>query len=106
VKPLELLWRRFPERWGAHNTIHLDDIRRNFALNPGEGLLCSAFHYKTAAQAAADTELLACEQYLAYLAAEVPDFTSVDHAEWRSVVVQRVTAAAAARSSAASSSSG
>jgi hypothetical protein len=34
VKPLELIWRKFPERYSAANTVHVDDLSRNFALNP------------------------------------------------------------------------
>jgi len=32
VKPLQIIWNKFPI-WGPHNTVHLDDLSRNFALN-------------------------------------------------------------------------
>ena len=34
VKPLELIWRKFPEIYNESNTVHVDDLSRNFALNP------------------------------------------------------------------------
>lgn len=33
VKPLEVIWSKFPEL-NPGNTIHIDDLARNFALNP------------------------------------------------------------------------
>lgn len=40
VKPLELIWRQFGrEQYSERNTIHVDDIARNFALNPHNGVL-------------------------------------------------------------------
>ena len=29
VKPLEVIWRKLPELYGAHNTLHVDDVRQN-----------------------------------------------------------------------------
>ena len=43
VKPLQIIWSKFPH-WGSHNTVHLDDLARNFALNLGNGLKCTPFH--------------------------------------------------------------
>jgi hypothetical protein len=37
VKPLQIIWSKFPQ-WSCANTVHLDDLSRNFALNPGCGL--------------------------------------------------------------------
>jgi ubiquitin-like domain-containing CTD phosphatase 1 len=33
VKPLEFIWQKFPA-YSKDNTVHLDDLNRNFALNP------------------------------------------------------------------------
>jgi len=39
VKPLQIIWRKFPNnRYTAANTIHIDDLSRNFACNPKCGL--------------------------------------------------------------------
>merc|ERR1719410_485055 len=40
VKPLQIIWSKFP-RWNVHNTAHVDDLRRNFALNLKSGLKVS-----------------------------------------------------------------
>ena len=38
VKPLELIWRKFKGVYHESNTIHIDDLSRNFALNAQQGL--------------------------------------------------------------------
>ncbi|KAL4857255.1 Ubiquitin-like domain-containing CTD phosphatase 1 [Chlorella vulgaris] len=38
-KPLAFLWAKFPEHYGPHNTIMLDDLRRNYVLNKQQGLV-------------------------------------------------------------------
>ncbi|KAF7311350.1 HAD subfamily IIID h [Mycena kentingensis (nom. inval.)] len=42
VKALQIIWNKFPQ-FNASNTIHVDDLSRNFALNPKEGLKIAAF---------------------------------------------------------------
>ena len=84
VKPLQLVWSKFPGRWGSHNTVHLDDLARNFALNLGCGLKCTAYHRKRRG-AKKDVELLALARYLDLLAGEGMDFEEVDFADWASV---------------------
>ncbi|KAJ2078378.1 hypothetical protein H4R24_004511, partial [Coemansia sp. RSA 988] len=38
VKALEFIWARFPDVYNKSNTIHVDDLSRNFALNRQNGL--------------------------------------------------------------------
>ena len=38
VKPLQLIWRKFEGIYHENNTIHIDDLSRNFALNAPQGL--------------------------------------------------------------------
>lgn len=72
VKPLELIWRKYPQ-WGPHNTVHVDDLGRNFALNPYNGLKISA--YKNTEELKSndpaspyfDRELLFLQVYLEYI---------------------------------------
>jgi ubiquitin-like domain-containing CTD phosphatase 1 len=45
VKALELIWAKCPQ-WHAGNTVHVDDLSRNFAMNPEEGIKCSAYMRK------------------------------------------------------------
>lgn len=47
VKPLEVIWAKCSSLgWGPHNTIHVDDLERNFELNKQSGVLISPFHLK------------------------------------------------------------
>ena len=85
VKPLQLIWSKFPNRWSARNTVHLDDLSRNFALNVGSGLKVSAF-YRKKRSASRDTELSGLSIYLSALALEASDFEIVDFRRWTDVV--------------------
>lgn len=79
VKALEVIWAKFPA-YGPHNTVHVDDLARNFAMNPRNGIEVSPFRVK---YCPADTEL---EMLAAYLISIVscPDLSQVDHSTWRS----------------------
>jgi len=37
VKPLGVIWGKFPQ-WSRTNTVMVDDLRRNFIMNPENGL--------------------------------------------------------------------
>lgn len=43
VKPLGFLWQKFPEHYDETNTIMFDDLRRNFLMNPQNGLQIRPF---------------------------------------------------------------
>lgn len=43
VKPLHIIWSKYPQHWNKQNTIHVDDLERNFALNKSSGLLISPY---------------------------------------------------------------
>ncbi|KAK1742395.1 ubiquitin-like domain-containing CTD phosphatase [Skeletonema marinoi] len=60
--PLQIIWTKFPH-WGAHNTVHLDDLKRNFALNIGNGLKCSAYYRKKKKSGKNDSELLGLDDF-------------------------------------------
>lgn len=84
VKPLQLIWTKFP-RWGPHNTVHVDDLSRNFALNLNSGLKVSAY-FRKKASARRDAELLALARYLEDLALSGLPFDRVDFRAWPDVV--------------------
>ncbi|ORY28457.1 HAD-like domain-containing protein [Naematelia encephala] len=63
VKPLAYFWAKFPE-WSQKNTIHIDDLARNFALNPGEGLKIRAFKSAGTLEGLQDRELLKLGPYV------------------------------------------
>jgi ubiquitin-like domain-containing CTD phosphatase 1 len=79
VKALEVIWAKFPV-FGPHNTVHIDDLSRNFAMNPRNGIEVSPFRVK---HCVGDVEL---EHLTAYLLSLVsaPDLSQVDHSKWRS----------------------
>jgi len=79
VKALELIWAKFPH-WNKTNTIHVDDLSRNFALNPKNGLKIPAF--KNALQTrSTDHVLLRLAKYLKLIASQ-KDFSALDHSNW------------------------
>ena len=85
VKPLQIIWSKFPDRWGPHNTVHVDDLARNFALNLGSGLKCTAY-FRKKSRSRRDTELLGLSTYLVQLAQSGVDFETADFAQWMDVV--------------------
>ncbi|KAJ2963607.1 hypothetical protein NQZ79_g1394 [Umbelopsis isabellina] len=81
VKPLEIIWAKFPQ-FSSKNTIHVDDLSRNFALNPKAGLKISAFKHAPVKRLT-DRELYYVARYL-LLIIDVDDFTTLNHKRWRS----------------------
>jgi len=81
IKPLELIWRRFPGQYTRHNTIHVDDLGRNFAYNPQNGLKCSAYR-KSKTRRYTDTELKDLTEYF-LLIKDLDSFEGLNHDNWR-----------------------
>lgn len=44
VKPLHIIWSKCPDKWDRKNTIHIDDLDRNFLLNLKSGLVKVKIH--------------------------------------------------------------
>lgn len=80
VKPLEIIWERFPT-FGPHNTVHVDDLCRNFYLNQRSGIEVSPWHAKSRG-ARTDDELQLLTTYLLSLVA-APNLSEIDHSIWR-----------------------
>ncbi|EPS99032.1 hypothetical protein FOMPIDRAFT_1061039 [Fomitopsis schrenkii] len=78
VKALQIIWNHFPQ-FDASNTIHVDDLGRNFALNPGQGLKIAPFKDAHLPQATADRELDKLARYMVHIATAHEDFRTVDH---------------------------
>ena len=88
VKPLQIIWSKFPH-WGPQNTVHLDDLRRNFALNIGNGLKCTAYYRKKKKSGKNDSELLGLGRFLELLATNddsKDDFQTVNFDYWQDYV--------------------
>ena len=81
VKALEIIWQNFPH-WGPTNTVHIDDLARNFVMNTQSGLQCTAYKRRRS-RAKHDCELLELAAYLECIATEHDDFTRLDHTKWR-----------------------
>ncbi|KAJ8088081.1 hypothetical protein PM082_013632 [Marasmius tenuissimus] len=84
VKALQIIWNHFPQ-FNASNTIHIDDLSRNFALNPQSGLKIHAFKNAHTPQSLADRELFKLSRYLLHIA-QMPDFKNLAHKSWKEVV--------------------
>lgn len=107
VKALKIIWNKFPQWYissptfsslslvfhvenllthppnptyrNAHNTIHIDDLSRNFALNPWNGIKIDAFHNCHTLEAQNDRELRWLQRYLRWIAETGVDFKKADH---------------------------
>eukprot|EP00271_Cylindrocystis_brebissonii_P009073 TRINITY_DN23691_c0_g1_i1.p1 TRINITY_DN23691_c0_g1~~TRINITY_DN23691_c0_g1_i1.p1 ORF type:complete len:376 (-),score=58.97 TRINITY_DN23691_c0_g1_i1:381-1508(-) len=78
-KPLGVLWAKFPQ-YHAGNTIMFDDLKRNFVMNPQNGLTIRPFR-KAHLSRATDTELLSLSHYLLTIA-ELDNIGDLDHNRW------------------------
>ncbi|XP_059485360.1 ubiquitin-like domain-containing CTD phosphatase 1 isoform X2 [Neocloeon triangulifer] len=76
-KPLELIWRQFPA-WGPHNSIIIDDMARNFLMNPQSGLEIEKF------RGGEDDTLPQLAKYLEKIAG-MDNFSTLNHNEWQNV---------------------
>jgi len=80
VKALGIIWTKFPQ-FNQKNTLHVDDLSRNFAMNVRNGIKIKAFKYSAEA-VQSDRELFYLSSYLAAIANQ-EDLSSVDHSKWR-----------------------
>jgi ubiquitin-like domain-containing CTD phosphatase 1 len=87
-KPLQVLWARFPGIYTPENTVMLDDLRRNFVLNPQNGLTIRPFrHCHTRGRD--DQELVGLADYLELVGARAT-LADLDHARWERYLVKRM----------------
>ncbi|KAL1432328.1 hypothetical protein MTO96_013645 [Rhipicephalus appendiculatus] len=80
IKPLALIWGLVPA-YRPENTIMIDDIRRNFLMNPQSGLRVKPFR-NAHRHRSTDRELLRLGRYLKDIACSVDDFTELNHRNW------------------------
>lgn len=85
IKPLALLWRKFPDFFDHCNTIHIDDVAENFALNPRNGLRIDPFR-EALVYRQTDKELFYLTLYLSIIAA-LPSLSALDHYKWKDYVI-------------------
>ena len=88
VKPLPVLWGLYPQAGhSARSTLMIDDLRRNFLLNPRSGLRIHACRHMPQIRQH-DRELLHLAVYLEAIAAE-PDLSALEHRDWRRLLHRR-----------------
>lgn len=80
-KPLQVIWGLFSEFYQPSQTIMFDDLRRNFIMNPQNGLRIKPFK-NAPTEGHLDDELVWLTKYLQLIASK-EDFSELDHAKWR-----------------------
>ncbi|KAI1285587.1 Ubiquitin-like domain-containing CTD phosphatase 1 [Halotydeus destructor] len=83
VKPLGVIWGKF-DHYTPQNTIMFDDIRRNFLMNPQNGLRIKAFR-EAHKNRETDRELIKLAQYLKIIA-QMDDISTLNHSKWHRVL--------------------
>ena len=79
-KPLKVIWDKYPEYYSSKNTIMFDDVRRNFLMNPQNGL--KILPYKNAhSNRDKDRELYKLSLYLKKIN-ELDDLSELNHKHW------------------------
>lgn len=87
VKPLPVIWQKYPTLYSEKNTIMFDDVSRNFLLNPLNGLKIRPFkraHFNRTT----DRELYNLTEYLMFIA-QYDDLSRLDHRRWEDMVARR-----------------
>lgn len=79
-KPLGFIWMNFPEHYNEKNTIMFDDLKRNFLMNPQNGLQIRPFRNAHQARAT-DKELANLTNYLLSIG-ELDDISHLKHRHW------------------------
>ncbi|KAF8942608.1 hypothetical protein BGZ47_006319 [Haplosporangium gracile] len=80
VKALDIIYSKFPQ-YSAKNTVHVDDLSRNFAMNPKSGVKIGA--YKNGALSRhTDRELYHLAKYLLFIS-KSHDLKEHDHKNWK-----------------------
>ncbi|XP_046851468.1 ubiquitin-like domain-containing CTD phosphatase 1 [Xenia sp. Carnegie-2017] len=80
TKPLGVIWGKYPEKYSKENSIIIDDLRRNFIMNPSNGLKIRPFR-EAHLNRGTDRELQKLTKYLQEIAI-LNDFNDLDHNRW------------------------
>jgi len=79
VKPLGVIWGKY-KQYDKSNTIMFDDLRRNFLMNPQNGLKIRPFR-EAHKNRGTDRELVGLAKYLSKIA-QIDDLTQLRHSRW------------------------
>lgn len=83
-KPLHVLWERYKDFYSPATTIMLDDLRRNFILNPQHGLVIKPFR-KSTSSGKHDSEFSKLQRYFDLLCT-LQSFENLDHDGWKKTI--------------------
>lgn len=103
VKPLAFIWKKF-DQFHSKNTVHIDDLSRNFVLNPKNGIPIKAFKQAVISREK-DDELKYLKDYLMKILIHTDDVTKVrkkkkiflikfkkyDHRDWKKILIEKFT---------------
>eukprot|EP00198_Chlamydomonas_reinhardtii_P003012 XP_001692348.1 predicted protein [Chlamydomonas reinhardtii] len=78
--PPQFVWEKFPGQYTPDNTIMLDDLKRNYIMNPQQGLVIRPFR-KAHLTRGSDRELVGLTHYLAAIA-HLDSLAALDHNRW------------------------
>eukprot|EP00761_Pharyngomonas_kirbyi_P008345 gb/GECH01008356.1/.p1 GENE.gb/GECH01008356.1/~~gb/GECH01008356.1/.p1 ORF type:complete len:356 (+),score=84.00 gb/GECH01008356.1/:1-1068(+) len=87
VKPLEYIWSKFTQ-FDKTNTVHVDDLSRNFAMNPENGIKIKAF--RNAPETRDDDRELKWLKYYLLSIVEHEDLSRLDHRSWKKKIKKDV----------------
>ena len=79
-KPLGFIWAKFPGQYSEANTIMMDDLRRNYVMNPQNGLVIRPYKHAHRNRDT-DKELLYLADYLQRIAS-LPSLVELKHRKW------------------------
>merc|ERR1719516_227303 len=79
VNPLGVIWGKYPQ-YSSKNTIMFDDLRRNFLMNPQNGLKIRPFR-EAHKNRGSDKELVGLAKYLTAIAS-LEDLSGLRHSKW------------------------
>ena len=79
-KPLGFIWAKFPGQYTEANTIMMDDLRRNYVMNPQNGLVIRPYKHAYRNRET-DKELLYLTEYLQNIAL-LPSLSDLKHRKW------------------------
>merc|ERR1712218_41302 len=83
VKPLGVVWGKFGQ-YNKRNTIMFDDLRRNFLMNPQNGLKIRPFR-EAHKHRDTDNELVGLAKYLSKIA-KLEDLSELRHSRWEKYI--------------------
>jgi len=86
VKALAVIWNVL-NQYGPHNTVHVDDLGRNFVMNPKNGIKVSAYKNSSTSRNS-DNELVLLADFLEFIAS-ASDVTEQNLGDWKKTLRRR-----------------